>query len=98
VHKALTLSARPRALLPGNRVYRCPGRGPPVAWQAGIVVGGAGDATRRYVSCLACGAGRSSRARTGRDPAACKVAEEAYAAADDRDRDSKFTCRFGEIL
>jgi hypothetical protein len=23
---------------------------------------------------------------------------EAYAAADDRDRDSKFTCRFGEIF
>jgi uncharacterized protein (TIGR03086 family) len=39
-----------------------------VAWQAGIVVGGAGDATRRYVSCLACGAGRSGRARTSRDP------------------------------
>jgi hypothetical protein len=64
-----------------------------VAWQAGIVVGGAGtprgDTSAAWPAAQAEAAERE-RAET---PAARKVAEEAYAAADDRDRDSKFTRR-----
>jgi hypothetical protein len=68
-----------------------------VAWQAESWWAGRGtprgDTSAAWPAAQAEAAERE-RAET---QAARKVAEEAYAAADDRDRDSKFTCRFGEI-
>ena len=70
---------------------RWPGR--PESWWAGRGTP-RGDTSVAWPAAQAEAAERE-RAET---QAARKVAEEAYAAADDRDRDSKFTCRFGEIF
>ena len=64
--------ARPRALLPGNGVYPCPGRALGRVGRREVRWAGRGSAARRCISCLACGAGwrRPSANRPGRGPCA----------------------------